>query len=168
MRKSLLFVFSAILAAALITGCAGLGKSAAPKRAPDFKVKLMDKSEVTLDSFKGRPLVLNFGSSRCPRCIFEFPAFKEVYDSRKGDAEFLMIFLKSSEDEVVSLVNKNDSKFKVAMDPDGVSGDAYNVFGIPVTFFIDENGNIVDDYFGSISKRELNNRIDELTKKAGK
>lgn len=144
-------------------GCAGGIKEAKP--APDFSVKLMTGEEVSLAQFKGRPLVLNFGASWCPHCLHELPILKETYDKYKGRVEFLSVFVKSPREDVQSLIDKDGVSFKVGFDPDAVAGKAYGVKGIPETFFIDEDGNIVDDYFGGIERSELTGKIEMLLKK---
>ncbi|HLB24895.1 MAG TPA: TlpA disulfide reductase family protein [Nitrospirota bacterium] len=153
-------LFLLAVLAASIFGCATAG--AQGKAAPDFEVGLIGGGKASLSQYKGRPLVLNVSASWCPHCITEIPALKKVYDERSGDAEFLVIFVKSPKKDVESLIKKNALKFKVGFDPDAVVGKAYGVRGIPATFFINRAGEITDTYTGSITERELGEKIDTI------
>lgn len=133
--------------------------------APDFSVKLVTGQEVTLAQLKGRPLVLNFSASWCPHCQHEMPALTSAYNEHKGKIEMLVVFVNSPQKDVEKLIKKHGLKAKVAVDTEGVVGKAYGVKGIPVTYFIDSKGQVVDDYFGSIEEDELAVKIDTLTKK---
>ena len=151
----------------LTCGCATFGEERpqAPVTAADFNLKLAGGGEATLSQFKGRPLVINFGASWCPHCQNELPALKKGYDKYKGQVEFLVVFLKSPEKDVTDLIEKNSIEFKVGLDPEAQVGKAYGVKGFPITYFIDGDGNVVDDYFGGIAESTLSKKIDSLLKK---
>jgi thiol-disulfide isomerase/thioredoxin len=157
------------MAALLLSGCAVFGgghKASAPVPAPDFSVKLTDGTETSLGKLKGRPLVLSFAASWCPHCLNELPVIKKVSDKYKGEAGFLMIFVKSPEKDVKSLIDKHSLDCMVGLDPEAVVGKEYDVRGIPVTYFIDAGGNIVDEYFGGMDEARLAARIDGLIHQA--
>ncbi len=152
------------LISVLSLGCATVGGAQGTERsrAPEFKVTLVTGKEVTLEQFRGKPLVLNFGTSWCPHCLHEMPAMKDASEEYEGRVAFLMVFVKSPKKDVEALVKKYRLNFMVADDEDAVVGKAYGVKGIPVTFFIDKDGYIVDEYFGSIEKDELTGKLDSL------
>lgn len=157
-----------LVVSALSFGCAASGGAQDIKAgpAPDFKARLITGQEVTLAKFRGKPLVLNVGASWCPHCQHEMPALAKVYNEHRGEIEMLVVFVKSPTKDVNKLIKKHGLKAKVVVDPDAAAvAKAYDVTGIPATFFIDAKGNVVDDYFGSIEEDELTKRIDEITKK---
>jgi len=184
-RPSPLLVFLTVVSVFLF-GCAGIGAAQdGPRQAPDFKVTLLTGEEVSLTAsagkplelrvgavvdgrfqephvIKGRPLVLTIGASWCPHCNHEAPVLKRVYDSRKQDAEMLIVITKSPRKDALNMVKKYGFKAMVGFDPDGLVAKAFGVTGIPATFFIDSSGKIVDEYFGSIEEDELNKKIDSL------
>jgi len=153
-----------IAAALLLSGCAIFGGEArtAPTPAPAFTISLADGTETSLDKLRGRPLVLNFGASWCPHCLHELPALKAVSDKYSGKTAFLIVFLKSPEKDVKSLIDKHSLTCMVGLDPEAVVGKDYNVRGIPETFFIDASGNIVEEYFGGMDEGLFSSKIDRL------
>jgi len=155
-------LFPVFIVSLLLFGCASTGGSKAAKPAPDFKVALSGGGEASLAQFRGKPLVLNFGASWCPHCQHELPGLNASYNKYKGDVGFLAIFMKSKKEDVDALIEKDSLGFKVALDPDASVAALYGVRGIPVTFFIDEGGNIVDDYFGGISESGMSSKIESL------
>ncbi len=67
-RQAFFSTAAALLAAALVAAGTGMALAAAPaaqvgKPAPDFTLQLLDGKKVTLSSFKGKPVVLNFWHS---------------------------------------------------------------------------------------------------------
>jgi len=157
---------SLLICAAVLAGCAGAGGvggvKATTKAAPDIKVTLVSGGEATLSSFKGRPVVLCFGASWCPHCLHEMPNLQQVHEKYKDDVVILLVLSKSPEDEVRSIVEKKGLTFPVGMDPDSEAKKAYGVTGIPMSFFIDRQGNIRDDYFGSLEPSTLTDKIEDL------
>jgi thiol-disulfide isomerase/thioredoxin len=56
----------------------GLGTSAMAA-APGFDLPSVDGQRfVRLDDFRGRPLLINFWSSRCPACLAEWPLLQDL------------------------------------------------------------------------------------------
>ena len=165
MTRTAYLALAAFAAAAIAfsgNACAGT-----TKQAPEFSVKLIPNGQTDLAAFKGRPLVLNFSASWCPHCIHEMPALKAVSDARKADAAFLVVFVNSPKKDVDAAVKKYGLKCAVGFDADAASGKAYGVRGIPATFFIDKDGNIVDQAVGSLEEDELNKKVDGLVKAGG-
>jgi thiol-disulfide isomerase/thioredoxin len=54
------------------------------EKAPDFNLKTLDGSQITLDSFTGKPVVLWFMATWCPSCVGQADAIKQV-KSEYGD-----------------------------------------------------------------------------------
>src|SRR5512143_1470228 len=153
-----------VLISALSLGCASIGGAQGREKspAPAFRTALVTGEEVSLAQFKGKPLLLNIGSSWCPHCLHEMPAMRDASEEYGDRVQFLMVFVKSPRKDVDALIKKYRLKFMVAYDEQALVGKAYGVKGIPVTFFIDRDGFIVDEYFGSIEKDELAEKLDSL------
>lgn len=148
--------------AVFLAGCASMGHTVTRRAAPPFKVSLVSGGEATLEQFSGKPLVLVIGASWCPHCLHELPdlvRFHEKYGERVG---LLMVFIKSEPGEVKDLVTEHDLKFMVAQDEQAEIAKPYEVKGMPVTFFIDPGGTIVDEYLGGITLDRLTERVDSM------
>lgn len=70
-------------------GASGSASQRTP--APDFTVYDGEGNEVHLSDYAGKPVVLNFWSSRCGPCQTEMPDFHEAYLELGQDLHFLMV-----------------------------------------------------------------------------
>ena len=82
----------------------------------------------------------------------EFPAFEETYQAYKGQFELLAGSVPNSND-AVGFWNQNGYSFPMVIDVDG--GPKFGVQPIPHTFFLDAQGNIVDQQVGMMEKAEF-------------
>lgn len=120
------------------------------QRAPDFTLKDINGNAVTLSSFKGKVVLLNFWATWCPPCRDEMPSMNKLHHLLKDRG--LVILAVSTDRAVVDVRNflKNyPVDFTVVVDYNlNVSRPVYKVFMVPTTFLIDKRGIIVDKYFG--------------------
>ena len=134
--------------------------------APDFTVTDAEGNEVMLSDFRGKGVVLNFWASWCGPCKSEMPHFQEAYDQYGEDVHFLMVnmseALGDSRANADAFLTKGGYTFPVYYDTNAECAYGYGVTGIPMTFFIDKNGNLVSGKTGMISKADLERRIQTI------
>ena len=134
--------------------------------APDFTVVDWDGEEVSLSDFREKPVVLNFWASWCGPCQIEMPHFQEAYDAYGQDIHFLMVNLTDGSRETLDTAKQflEDSgyTFPVYFDPAYEGAIAYGVMSIPVTYFIDADGNAVAYANTSLSAEVLQMGIDMI------
>lgn len=129
------------------------------KAAPVFDLALLGGGRITLEQFKGKPVVLNFFASWCVPCKDEAPMFSQaaVEYSPKG-VIFLGIAYNDKEDKAKEFASQFDLGFPIMMDDSSDKGRTsvkYALFGVPETFFIDKNGIIQKHYPKPIERTEL-------------
>lgn len=134
--------------------------------APDFTVVDYNGKQTKLSDKKGKPVVVNFWASWCGPCKSEFPAFEDAYNKYGNDVEFMMINLTDGYQETISsaksFIDEQNYTFPVYYDTTMSASNAYGVFSIPKTLFIDKNGNIVQNRTGTISQDTLEPNIESL------
>ncbi len=118
------------------------------KTAPSFKLKDTKGHEVSLDSYRGRVVVLNFWTKTCGPCMEEMPEIADLARILKPKDDVAVVTISTddtAEDAVLTLkaVLKDDKEppFAVLIDPDAknVTGK-YGTTLYPETWIIDKNG----------------------------
>ena len=127
--------------------------------APDFTVVDGEGNEHKLSDFFGKPIVLNFWASWCGPCKSEMPDFDEVYAEYKEDIHFLMVNLTDGNRETVSsakeFIEEQGYSFPVYYDTKLEAMMAYYAYSIPMTFFINAEGEMIAYAQSAISKEVL-------------
>ena len=137
---------------------AGLPELAAGRPAPRFSLpSLSGGGEVSLASFSGHPVVLNFFASWCPGCRAELSAFAEVSAAPHGAVRFVGVDTEdASPAKARSLLAAAGDNYPVGIDHNGrVATSRYLVQALPVTVFISARGRIVGQAFGPQTVRSL-------------
>jgi thiol-disulfide isomerase/thioredoxin len=132
-------------------------------QAIDFEVLNETGEMVKLSSYFGKPIVVNFWATWCGPCQAEIPEFIDAYEKYGEDVEFLMVNLTDGHTDTVEsvkeFVNENKYDFPLYFDTEYSASNAYQVYSIPQTLFVDEKGNIQNLYIGMIDSRVLESEI---------
>ena len=161
-----------LLVAMLLCGCAANAPQEtqpAENAAPDFTFYDLEGNAHTLSEYAGKPVILNFWASWCGPCKSEMPDIEGAYKTYGADIHFIMVNLTDGVSETVETasgyISGQGYTFPVYYDLDLAGAEAYKVTGIPVTYFIDANGNIVAYATGMMSASRLQNGIDMILPK---
>jgi cytochrome c biogenesis protein CcmG/thiol:disulfide interchange protein DsbE len=132
--------------------------------AVNFDLKSLDGKPYALESYRGKPLVINFFASWCDPCREEMPLLNQLA-SRSGKEGYaiLGIAVEDSRAALTQYVEEAKIAFPVALDLNNTVKRAYHIFGPPATFFIDGRGVIRDIVIGPVTA----DRAREGLKKAG-
>ncbi len=123
--------------------------------APNFSLALVGGgSPVSLESLRGRPVVVNFWATWCVPCFEEHAALTSAARAF-GDVQFLGIVYEDEEPRTQAFLQQRVSSYPSLMDPDGRTAIAYGVFGVPETFFIDPVGRLIDKYVGPLDHQTI-------------
>lgn len=126
-----------------------------------------DGGEFTLETYRGRPVVVNFWASWCPSCAAEMPAFEQVHRRFEGTVEFLGINHSDRRSSAEELARSTGVTYRLAEDPEGQLFIAFGGTGMPTTGFIDADGRIADVVVGQLSAQQLISLIEEHLEVSG-
>ncbi len=124
--------------------------TAGSPKAIDFTLKDLEGKTHKLSDYKGKIVFLNFWATWCPPCRAEMPSMQKIYetwDSKKF--VMLAVAVKQNRDVVKNFIEENAYNFPVLLDSDGKVAGMYRVRGIPTTYLIDKEGNIITRVVGS-------------------
>lgn len=125
-----------------------LKKKMINEEAPVFTLRNLAGETVSLESLKGKVVVLDFWATWCGPCISSFPGMQRAQDAHKekGDVVFLFVDTwengENKEKNASEFIAKNKYNFTVLMDNDNAVVGKYKVEGIPTKFILDRNGRI--------------------------
>jgi len=115
-------------------------------QAPPFTKTSIDNKQIDSTKFEGARLLLIFASSGCPACQNMFPNL-EVFLNVHKTLNVLM-FLDGTETEIDQIILNYGFDFPIVQLDDEMK-QSYKVFGVPLSYFIDENGYILNASFAS-------------------
>jgi thiol-disulfide isomerase/thioredoxin len=137
--------------------------SAAPKLgapAIPFDLKTLEGKQAGLDSFRGKPLIINFFATWCDPCREEMPLINELaaQGNNKG-YRVLGIAVEDTRAALTEYVKEAKLVFPIALDLNSTVKRSYRIFGPPATFFIDGNGVIRDIILGPITQERARDAL---------
>ena len=130
--------------------------------APDFTMLDQEGNEVALASFFGKPIVLNFWASWCGPCKMEMPDIQKFYETYGEEIHFLLVSVDDSVDTAKDFIEKEGYTFPVYFDTTSMGAYTYGASSIPLTFFIDTEGNLTAYYMGAMSESILQQGVDMI------
>ena len=135
----------------LIAGAALLAVSAyqyltRPDRgdlAPTFELAAIDGQSISLEEFRGRPVLLHFWASWCGPCRQEFPSLHRMYQAFEDRGLVIMAISEDGEEgasAVKAFLDLHPVSFPVLLDREGRVADSFRSWGVPESIMIDRNG----------------------------
>ena len=127
--------------------------------APDFTLPDINGNQVSLASYRGKIVVLNFWASWCEPCREEMPALARLALMLEGRDDIVLVTISTDEevtavrdtlttlfaadDELKSKIPKGTIPFPVLLDPEvAVVTEKFGTTKYPETWIIDEDGYI--------------------------
>jgi len=133
------------------------------KVAADFSLELLDSGTFRLSDHKGSPVMINFFASWCHPCREEIPALVAIRNEYKPKGVFFLgIAIDDTEKDVKKFIKQLGFTFPIGLDKTGKIKDAFGVYGLPTTFFIDKKGLINYFHPGGVTKDLLRYELDKL------
>lgn len=156
-----------LMLASAITGCKAPPEekyAAKGEIAPDFTLEDIEGREVTLSSFRGKVVLVEFWATWCAPCRESMPALENLYRKYRGKGLVVLgIAVKDLKEKVKELTADKGITYTGMMDDEVVSR-LFRVREIPALFMLDKKGvvrHILTGYRPSVDD-EIAERVEAL------
>ena len=143
------------------------------KPAPDFTLPDLSGKKVSLASFKGKAVLINFWATWCGPCKIETPWLVELQNQYASQGlEILGVStegedLKEDDKEgwakdraaIEKFVQQMKVPYPMLMDGDSISRPYGGVEELPTSFFVNRDGTVVAAQLGLTSKEDIESNI---------
>lgn len=126
------------------------------EQALPFELQDENGTNVKLQDFYGKKVIVNFFATWCPPCQEEMPLLVHLHEQLDTNKEVLIGVNLTKEErnrrDVELFMKQFGASYLVLYDEEGKVMDDYQIFGIPVTVFINEEGKITKRINGELTK----------------
>ena len=130
----------------------------------DFVIKDLDGKDVSLASFKGKVILLNFWATWCGPCKAEIPGFVELQDKYRNDLVVVGYSVDDKAPQARAFANEYKMNYPILLG-DGREDvqDAFGpIWGIPASFIISRDGKVCRKHLGIAPKAVFEKEIKAL------
>lgn len=143
---------------------ASLGPVARGAAAPDFRLPRIDGKSglLSLESLRGRVVVLDFWATWCPPCLASLPMMHEL--SRELEPKGVTFVGIDSDgaqtpvEEVTAFLNEHGAPYPVVYD-EGAVNESYRIKVLPTVIVVGKDGVVERVFMGSPSRNALANAV---------
>ncbi len=134
------------------------------KAAPAFTLATLDGKKVSLSDYKGHPVLVNFWATWCGPCKVEMPWFEEFNKQYAGQGLVILGLaddVDAGKDTIAKVAKKTGVTYPILL-TDGKVQKLYSPEGmdyLPMSFYVDRNGVIVEETAGLGGKDEIEAHI---------
>ena len=133
--------------------------------APDFSLRALDGTTVTLSALRGHAVLINFWASWCIACRAEAPELEASFKQFGSKGLIILGIDDFSNDklaDVQAYVSQYKLTFPILLDEKGNVFDTYRIPGLPTSFFVDANGVIRQLIMVQMAQRDVQKNIELL------
>ena len=114
-------------------------------------------STITLDSLRGKVILINFWATWCGPCRMEIPDFNELYDKYNEQGfEVLAISISDPRGPLLEFKNAYNIFYPILYgnqrEMSKIQMEYGGIYSIPISFLIDKSGEVIRVYPGAIIK----------------
>ena len=127
----------------------------------------LDGNKVTMEQFKGKPVIVNFWATWCGPCRLEIPMINELY--KKYSPHGLVILGVSTDEDGAPAVKEFNKEVPITYPSYLTTPDVETKFGqvwaLPTTYFYDRNGKLLEQPLVGVQSRDYwEKRIQQMLK----
>ncbi len=131
-------------------------------KVPEFEYKYADNEEIfnvlQLENFHKDFKLINFFASWCSTCLIDHKELMKLQDSK--DIELLGVIWRDSYKSAKMWLFKQGNPYDILLiDKSGDSKKQFKLMGVPESFLLDVNNNIVAHFRGPIKAESINDMV---------
>ena len=138
--------------------------------APTFYLDDETGTQHSLEAFKGQPVIVNFWATWCAPCRVEMPEFEQALNDYADENLVILGVNREEEVEIVEQFFADEglfddelgNSFFALFDSTATVAEAYGVFNMPTTYFINAEGVVTAVHRGPLARVQLEDYM-ELT-----
>ena len=132
-------------------------------RAPDFTITSFDGRKTTLSELHGKVVVINFWASWCLPCRQEAAYLEQTWRKYKDlGVVFIGVDYLDTDKEALAYIEEFDITYINGPDLGTRISQAFNIKGVPETYFVAKNGELRGVQIGPLQAPQLDQKIDTL------
>lgn len=169
MRRSLLFIVCALLAAACGGSDARAGELIPPderESAPAVVGETLDGEELALADLGGGPVLVNFWASWCGPCIEEAPDLRNLHDAYGGEGVHIVgVNVRDRVSNAQRFEQELDIPYPSWHDPAAEIAARFGGIGpaaLPTTIVLDAEHRVAVRLFGAVTFSQLRGHVESL------
>ncbi len=136
------------------------------KMAPSFELQTLDGKPVTLDEFRGKPVLINFWSTWCEPCKYEYDLLQQAAKAYGPSVQFLGVVYQDEPANVQAYLRSRLNVYPQLVDPGSELAIAFGLSGVPESYFVDAAGMVKLKYVGVLNSDVIRNNIEPLITQA--
>lgn len=142
----------------------GVGGEGESFTATELGAEPMARDEVSLEELRGKVVVLNFWASWCLACRDEHHPLSEIATLyRDRGVVFFGVLYNDTPDKARRWIREmGGQSYPSLIDPGSRTAIDFGLYGVPETFFIDQEGKVAYKHIGPVTRSLLIEKLEEI------
>jgi peroxiredoxin len=131
--------------------------------APDFTLSSLDGRQVSLHSFRGQTVLIDFWATWCAPCVYQIPVLNRFQDRHRDDGVVVLGVSVdvAGRDVVAAFAREHDIRYPVLLGSEAVAR-RYGAPGFPSLVVIGPRGRIESVHVGVLEAETLETLVGEV------
>jgi peroxiredoxin len=133
---------------------------------PKISLTALDGTPVSLDTYRGKVVLVNNWATWCPPCQTEMPELQAYYENHVHQ-NFVVVAIESGEpaSTVADFAQGYELSFPIWLDPHGAALEAFKNWDLPSSYVIDQTGMVRLNWTGPVNQMTLEKFVTPLLEK---